>query len=357
MLPVNANGSTVRMRFLDGIRGWGALIVVLYHVYVEIYPVSATSQAILRRVFLFNGTLAVVAFFAVSGYSLSVRFLQSGDYAILGRVAIGRYLRLTVPIFLSCLCVYACAKLGLLPRAYHTLATDSFASMLRFAFVGVYYDYDFGMSPIPPLWTMSFELLGSAIVLTSAAAFGRFESRRVIFSVMTILLFFKFPLYAVFVAGMVLATFAPQLKAWSHISSIGLLPALAVTTCLPGIKDMHYWAAVGILPVVCLVYSPIARSLLSSRISVFLGEISFPLYLLHALVIRVIGEHLPPASDCPISIALSNAAIVAIAIFVAWLMRPIDHAGLFAAKCICGLLSGHRAQRPKNQPPPQAETH
>jgi peptidoglycan/LPS O-acetylase OafA/YrhL len=344
------------MRFLDGIRGWGALIVVLYHVYVEIYPVSATSQAILGRVFLFNGTLAVVAFFAVSGYSLSIRFLQSGDYRVLARIAIGRYFRLTAPILLSCFCVYACAKLGLLPLAYHTVATDNFASMLRFAFVGVYYNYDFSISPIPPLWTMSFELIGSAIVLISAAAFGRFESRCGIFCVVAILLFVQFPLYAVFVAGMVLATFAPQIKAWPHISTLGLLPALAITACLPGIKDMHYWVALGILPVVCLVYSPIARSLLSSGISVFLGEISFPLYLLHALVIRAIGAHLPFASDSPISIALWNAAIVAIAIFVAWLMRPIDDAGLFVARYVGDFFPGHRGKHAKKQQPPRTES-
>lgn len=68
-----------RLRFLDGIRGWGALFVVLYHMYIQICPITPGAQSVMKRIFVFNGMLAVVLFFVVSGYSLSVGFLRTGD--------------------------------------------------------------------------------------------------------------------------------------------------------------------------------------------------------------------------------------------------------------------------------------
>ena len=39
----------MRIRALDGLRGWGAVFVVLYHVFVEGLPVSAGSAGLLKR--------------------------------------------------------------------------------------------------------------------------------------------------------------------------------------------------------------------------------------------------------------------------------------------------------------------
>ena len=53
-----------------------------------------------------NGTYAVCLFFVISGFSLSIGYLQSGDDRGLARMAAGRYLRLAVPIFVICAITY-----------------------------------------------------------------------------------------------------------------------------------------------------------------------------------------------------------------------------------------------------------
>jgi hypothetical protein len=54
-----------------------------------------------------------------------------------------------------------------------------------------------------------------------------------------------------------------------------------------GETDRTIGAVAGILMILSILYSPLLRSLLSRRIPVFLGSISFSLYLLHGTFIRL----------------------------------------------------------------------
>src|SRR6202022_3314040 len=60
-----------RLRFLDGLRGWGAVVVLLFHVFSEGLPIDATIGDRLKYFIPFNGMMAVFVFFVVSGFSLS----------------------------------------------------------------------------------------------------------------------------------------------------------------------------------------------------------------------------------------------------------------------------------------------
>ena len=51
--------ATDRLDFLDGLRGWGAVAVLLFYVFVETFPISTTVTGTLRHIFMFNGVLAV----------------------------------------------------------------------------------------------------------------------------------------------------------------------------------------------------------------------------------------------------------------------------------------------------------
>src|SRR3954464_10780151 len=101
-----------RLKFLDGLRGWGAVFVVLFHVFSEGLPVDAAIGGRLPYLVPFNGTLAVLVFFVVSGFSLSVRYLADGDIRPWLRIAAGRYLRLAIPIFAACLLVHLAMLAG-----------------------------------------------------------------------------------------------------------------------------------------------------------------------------------------------------------------------------------------------------
>ena len=115
--PISQAVLPERCEFLDGLRGWGA--VVVYHYLVQVLPPSQEAASILSRVIFLNGTLF-----------------------------------------------------------------DSY---------------------IPPLWTMSIELIGSAAVIALLAIFGRAKWRLWVYTpVMLVLMAFD-SFYGLFVAGILLA--------------------------------------------------------------------------------------------------------------------------------------------------------
>jgi peptidoglycan/LPS O-acetylase OafA/YrhL len=98
-----------RLRFLDRLRGWAAVVVLLHHLFVDGLRANSfmAYRALWAKVFFLNGVLAVSVFFVISGISLSIRYLETGDARALGRIAAGRYLRLALPIFAICAVTYA----------------------------------------------------------------------------------------------------------------------------------------------------------------------------------------------------------------------------------------------------------
>ena len=154
-----------RFRFLDGLRGWAAVVVLLHHLFVDGLPANSfmADRALWAKVFFLNGTLAVSVFFVISGFSLSIRYLETGDGRALGRIAAGRYLRLALPIFAICAVTYVLLVLGLIPPAApRPSPLDQFLSfsptidgLLSFALLKVFVAYSGAESYDPPLWTMT----------------------------------------------------------------------------------------------------------------------------------------------------------------------------------------------------------
>ncbi|MGA9323479.1 MAG: acyltransferase family protein, partial [Xanthobacteraceae bacterium] len=117
--PATIERGATRLRVLDGLRGWAAVVVLLHHVFIDGLPANAfmADRALWAKVFFLNGTLAVSVFFVISGFSLSIRYLETGNGGALGRIAAGRYLRLALPIFAICAITYVLLVLGLIPPA------------------------------------------------------------------------------------------------------------------------------------------------------------------------------------------------------------------------------------------------
>src|SRR5271165_4016056 len=114
--PATMASEAGRLRFLDGLRGWAA-VVLLHHVFIDGLPANGfmADRSLWAKVFFVNGTLAVCVFIVISGFSLSIRYLDRGDGGTLARIAAGRYLRLAVPIFAICAITHALLVFGVIP--------------------------------------------------------------------------------------------------------------------------------------------------------------------------------------------------------------------------------------------------
>jgi peptidoglycan/LPS O-acetylase OafA/YrhL len=341
-----------RLHFLDGIRGWGAIAVVLFHIFVEAFPINERTTAVLRHVFMFNGVLAVWVFFLVSGFSLSIAYCRRRDDRVLVTIGLGRYVRLAVPILAAVLLLYLLFVLGAvlpvdqrLPKFQGVLPTGpSLWEVLRFSLFDVFFRFDATTTLIGPLWTMPFELWGSCLVLGTLFVVGRLERRFYVIGVLAAVSFLIHPIYAAFVVGLLLAELFSS-AFWrgrgAKLSTAAILLALlgvCAASLLPNEANVHhgaYFAVAFLLTVGCIFSRPLS-DLLSRPVSRFLGRISFPLYLIHGPLMLVYSNAVyhwaVPTSD--MKRLLLNLSTLAVCIGCATLMVPIDRLGIGVAKSI-----------------------
>ncbi len=315
---------------LDGIRGWASLMVLLFHVLPE------TNRALLPELdtslvaIICDGPLAVYVFFILSGEALSVGYLRTGDLGVVRTLAARRYCRLTVPILLASALVWFAMVSGLDAHraAAPVLRSDwlagfldflpSLGGLLRYALRDVYFDPPPALHYVPLLWTMHVELLGSCVVFGLLALLHTLSQRqRLIGHAVALLLLALFaPALAGFVLGMLLGE--ARRHGWrerlrqSHWRWPALLTALLLlgisaaraaaqhdaairyvlrayfghardiplTAANPLLMDAN---ALGLFLLVALL--PPLERFLGGRLSRFLGEISFPLYLVQFAVL------------------------------------------------------------------------
>jgi len=89
-----------RLDYIEGIRGWAALVVLVFHFTRETFGASFPAYHSIWLHFLLDGPLAVYVFFILSGDALSTTFLKTQDCSFLARMVVsvisdwrGQYLR------------------------------------------------------------------------------------------------------------------------------------------------------------------------------------------------------------------------------------------------------------------------
>ncbi|MDD5616650.1 MAG: acyltransferase [Candidatus Methanoperedens sp.] len=155
-----------KIKYLDGLRGLAAFIVVLGHYAVGFYPASYTARIEEVRAdnavdllisgtplnVFYGGNFAVTVFFILSGYVLSYKFFKYRDQEIIISSAVRRYFRLLIPVLFSSIIAYSFMKLSLFyNKEAATLTTSTwwlaaywdfnpnFIDMLKQTFVGVFF--------------------------------------------------------------------------------------------------------------------------------------------------------------------------------------------------------------------------
>lgn len=279
---------------MDGLRGWAAVVVLLNHVAARLFdtvPIATLTPI--------DGTLAVYVFFVLSGYVLSIGYIKHPDRRYIAALAIRRYPRLTIPILGSSLAAYAMVQMGLmdnirtiLPSGEHWFvalfdAKNSPLTTAAYATWGVYFDQ---RTPHlnPAFWTMRTELLGSLLVLAVLwISPGRWA--RIIINAALAGYFVATgdPMVGV-VAGTLLADISNRFD--QPLPRSIMWPLLLGTFALALIRSGWLATPAGvtilatIIVMATLQVPEIARKM-QCRLSQWLGEISFPLYVTHMLVV------------------------------------------------------------------------
>jgi len=319
-----------KIEYLESLRGIAALVVVICHFVTSFYPtlraasVTAISsnglETLLKETPLnifYNGSFAVYIFFVLSGYVLTYKYFQKKDDMIIVSGAVRRYFRLLGPIFASILISYMILSLGLMYNHQLEYFTGStwlgnfylFAPSLKDALwqafhdtllVGVYQNNAYN----PILWTMNVEFIGSFLVFTLALLISKLKNS---YPLYLLALFFTINTYYVcFIFGMFFAdAYNSEKKDLfrirnKKISAFILLAGLFLGSYVqisnnpvyrimtlnifPDNRNIYYSVGAALL-LLGLLNLKNLQEILSHRVLVFVGSLSFSLYVMHWIVI------------------------------------------------------------------------
>jgi peptidoglycan/LPS O-acetylase OafA/YrhL len=339
MTEGKARTGSQRLDFLDGLRGVAALVVLLRHFLMTFLP-AIFGGAPSRRVdelignLLLVGTYAVFIFFVLSGFVLA-QSGASGKRSLPARL-VARYLRLTIPMLVSL--TFAWILLRCFPNVRseflelgtnHWLTKGAYVGLIppfwlavQQALYGVYWNGDSLFDNV--VWTMKVELEGS-VGIYLVYRFAP-ESRRVAALGCFLLLALFQPLALGFPLGALLrearARGGLRESRWGWAALVGAVAIPVAAHLLSfSISPVTSSGSAALLVWAVFLLGPLRR-VLSAKGPVFLGRISFALYLLHVPLLVTVGIwsylHLPGPGGLKLGALLVE--MVALAGGLAWLM-------------------------------------
>jgi peptidoglycan/LPS O-acetylase OafA/YrhL len=298
---------------IDGLRAIAVLLVVLFHAFPDAMP---------------GGFIGVDVFFVISGFLITgiiARELDLGRFSLLGFYT--RRIRRIFPALLVVLCaVLVLGWLWMLPQAYTRLSADVVASAAFAANIALwlqsgYFDVESAKKPLLHLWSLGIEeqfylfwplilmlaarLRLSLLMVASAIGLGSFVLNVALIGADPVATF-----YLPFTRAFELLTGAALACAWNRLghgaaaSNFRAGTGFVLIAAASAILSAHsafpgWWALLPVIGSALLLSAPAAwsaRRLLASAPMVWIGKISYPLYLWHwpLLVFFAIIKFAPP---------------------------------------------------------------
>ena len=359
-----------RISYLDGLRGVLAVIVFLHHFFYIYFPElifggdyasfsnSGTFGAL--KVFaltpisiLYNPGFAIHFFFLLSGYVQTKGYYQSGEAAGIQRSLLKRYFRLALPTLVVVVLVFCAHKFQFIHKeqvAANVLNADWLKSMLpntlNFSQLfkeGLFSCFVHNSRYYQVLWTMPTELANSFLVLLLALAFNKLKHQTILTVSLLLVQFFVLQEYysIAFVSGMLIARLQVQDIRFGVLFSKTWVKALCVVlglyfgsypfTGYQGAVANSIYAPISFFETyphiisyflgstflfLFLLHAPLLQKLLSRKLFLFYGRISFMLYLLHFLLLLSI---VPSISQSTHNIALTLLLALLLVTALSWL--------------------------------------
>jgi peptidoglycan/LPS O-acetylase OafA/YrhL len=292
-----------RLDYLDSIRGIAATLVLFAHLLGLIYKESALNFLFVNLIYenINLGRVGVIVFFITSGFVITWSLSQPAPHA-LKNFAIKRFFRLYPAYWFSILlAVLAYAIFDNL----HYLHIESFSQVI-FNFTMIHKYLGVG-SVIDAYWTLHLELV-FYFICAGLFYFSILNNRYTVYLILlslVIAMFFAFVRYKysikvpiVMPLGLASIFYGSIVRSWlidknKDLKLTVLLLTLLFFIMLFVAQKMYYldgWAKWYVTYIVafCLFYSLITICKLHSKIFIYIGRISYSLYLLHPIVISLL---------------------------------------------------------------------
>lgn len=310
---VNNNLTTQRIGYLDASRGIAASMVMFYHYFGWKYPDNTTVKF---SHFIFNGSDAVSFFFVLSGFVLAFPYLQKGKTLDIGKFYTNRIFRI-YPAFIVVLLINA------LYTARHELKLTPLETTFNMLIGNKSHFWEEallirGYSAILGLdWTLTVEMVMSfffpfliAMVLRNKKIIVWFILSYLLLS--NILGYFVLP----FALGILACVFFQEIQSISFKETIwyryrfALLFIAILFFSLRHLErffpfgesmkyllhflqlDFYTFSSIGaFIIMVYIIHSTKAQRILAHPVLLFLGKISYGIYLVHWVIVAAIFDH------------------------------------------------------------------
>ena len=289
-----------RLHFLDGLRGIAILLVVLYHAYAD-WPQELPYHEQYADIFLFHfGKYGVQLFFIISGFVIAMTLEKCKSF---WDFMFRRWLRLFPAMLVASLIILMTAPL-FTARPYGVPSLQDLLPGLTFIepeFFRLFFDKNQGVLE-GLFWTlfveMKFYILAGlmyftigpkkmiAVLITMFFSSIALEfanphlSPTVADKLDTLYHYLNWAHYGWFAAGALFYQYYVSKNRWVWFAA--LVVALIAARCLGGLptKSMAY-ASILVFTFAFSMFNPIVQKMLSNKFLVFIGFISYPLYLVH----------------------------------------------------------------------------
>lgn len=288
-----------RIKYIEGLKGIGALMVFFTHYRMMglFYPNSLFQENPILRLFM-CGDLAVHIFLIVSGFCIALSVYNKMQYDIkeLQTLVLKRYFRLSLPIMFLLLFECVMYLIDAFPphewvlqfgarqsavEAYQDLSILKLPVAIFLSPVGINCGWLF------PIWMLKYIFLGTfLIVIIRIGTSGLNFKLKLFWNIFFICVFgFISEYYLSVVFGNLLyeisANNTCNLKIKKSIKEIMAFLLLVLGIVLFMSLSMNINYVVAILLVSSVFMSDLLQKLLSLKVFVWLGTISFSLYLIH----------------------------------------------------------------------------
>lgn len=356
-----------RVGALDGLRGWAALGVLIYHLTWEmfgiIYPVYRSYLAVIPTG---GGALAVCTFFCTSGYLLTIHRWHVSDDKRLWVQMFKRYVRLTIPIFGSVFLYFLVLALGLAfsEQASKILDRGNWLGKFADAEPNLWDAFTYGLYRVyfiwrsqnfgPFLWTMAVQLWGSFVVLPIAYGHKLLREAYTPLLFFIVLLLYVYPPAAAMPIGAIIALLQrdgvlfrePASKLESNLATIAFIGAILVSSAVImwGKNGQIIQCILSGVVLMAAIRSKPLDYLFTRRSSKFMSRISFPIYLVQCALIISFTSWLVVWANAQGLLnewsALGIAIVSVIVTLVAsWAFLPVENFATWVVKQIDRLLN------------------